>query len=285
MSNPFSRTTVHPNPRASGTLSVLFAGYSQTEPEHRMGPQKLDHYLIHTVAEGKGWFKCRDRHYDLEEGDTFVILPGEMYAYESDKERPWRYRWIAFHGPDAERWLAAAGVDALHPIVRGGSEEALRAMRAVDGAFAKKSWTADWEAEGWLRLAFAAWAKANRPTGPAAGAEPRSLAAVEADRAARWLQAQQSDPSVTIARMAAELGYHRTHLTKLFKRETGMTPVAYLQQLRIERASSLLAEPLSVEEVALSVGYSDPLYFSKSFKKMTGHTPSEYRKMVRAGIG
>lgn len=283
MSNPFSRTSVHPNPRASGSLSVLFAGHSQTEPEHRMGPQKLDYILIHTIADGKGWFKCRDVHYDLEPGNSFVILPGEMHAYQSDKVQPWRYRWIAIRGPEAERWLAAAGIDASHPIVHGGGEEALRAIRAVNGAFAKKGWTADWEAEGWLRLAFAAWARANRPSGPAAGAERRSAAAVEADRAARWLQAQQSSPTVTIAQMAAELGYHRTHLTKLFKRETGMTPVAYLQQLRIERARSLLAEPLSVEEVALSVGYTDPLYFSKSFKKLTGYTPSAYRRRVRDG--
>lgn len=284
MSNPFARTTVHPNPRAAGALSILFAGHSQTEPEHRMGPQKLDYVLIHTVIAGKGWFRCRDRHYDLGEGDTFVILPDEMCTYQSDKAAPWRYRWISFRGAEAERWLAAAGIDALHPIVRGGGEDALKAMRAVSSVFAKQSWTADWEAEGWLRLAFAAWAKANRPAGPAVGLEHRSQAAVEADRAARWLQAQQSSPSVTIAQLATELGYHRTHLTKLFKREMGLTPVAYLQQLRIERARSLLAEPLSVEEVALSVGYSDPLYFSKSFKKMTGHTPSEYRRKMREGV-
>ncbi|WP_027094179.1 AraC family transcriptional regulator [Cohnella thermotolerans] len=278
MLKTFSRTSVHPHPRPGGALTVLFAGHSQTEPSHRMGPQKLDYVLIHTVIEGKGWFRCRDKHYDLGAGDSFVILPGELHSYQADERHPWRYRWISFRGSEGERWLAAAGVDAEHPIVHGGEETALKAMAAVEKAFRKKEWTSEWEAEGWLRLAFAAWAKANRPVGPPGGVGKQGIAQAEADRAARWLQAQSAH-AVTIAQMAKELGYHRTHLTKLFRREMGMSPIRYLQQLRMERAKALLLEPLSVAEVALAVGYADPLYFSKSFKKHVGCTPSEFRSV------
>jgi AraC-like DNA-binding protein len=274
---PFTVTSVHPSPRPGAALSILFTGHSQTEPEHRMGPQKLDYVLIHTVMEGVGWFRCRDRHYDLGPGDSFVILPDELHTYQADGQRPWRYRWIAFRGAEAERWLAAAGIDAERPMIKGGDETALRAMTAVERCFRKKEWTADWEAEGWLRLAFSAWAGANRPAGPPNAATAKSVAAAEADRAARWLQAQAAG-AVSIARMAQELGYHRTHLTKLFHAEMGMSPIRYLQQLRMERAKTLLLEPLRVEEVALSVGYADPLYFSKSFKKWVGCTPTEYRQ-------
>ena len=274
---PVSITAVHPSPRRGGPLSVLFSGHSQTEPEHRMGPQRLDYILIHTVMEGTGWFRCRDRHYDLGPGDSFVILPGEMHSYQSSAGTPWRYRWVAFRGSEAERWLAAAGIDADHPILSGGADVALKAMNEIERTFRKKEWTADWEAEAWLKLAFSAWAKANRPDGPPVTASKKSIAAAEADRAARWLQAQAAS-SVSIARMAQELGYHRTYLTKLFHQEIGVSPVRYLQQLRMDRAKLLLLEPLSVEEVARSVGYADPLYFSKSFKKWFGMTPSEYRK-------
>ena len=277
MLRTFSQTAVHPNPRAGGALTVLFSGQSQTEPGHRMGPQKLDYVLIHTVIDGEGWFRCRDKHYALGPGDSFVILPGELHTYQADESRPWRYRWIAFRGTEADRWLAAAGIDADRPIVRGGDGTALKAMAAVEKAFRRKEWTSEWEAEGWLRLAFTAWAKANRPDGPPGGQGKPGVAAMEADRAARWLEAQSAH-SVSIARMAKELGYHRTHLTKLFTRELGMSPIQYLQRLRMERAKTLLLEPLSVEEVALSVGYSDPLYFSKSFKKLTGMTPTEFRR-------
>ena len=59
-----------------------------------------------------------------------------------------------------------------------------------------------------------------------------------------------------------------------FKQVTGVPPIQFLNSLRIERAKELLlAEHLSVSEVAELVGYKDPLYFSKAFKKATGMSP------------
>lgn len=62
-----------------------------------------------------------------------------------------------------------------------------------------------------------------------------------------------------------------------FKQTTGVSPVQFLNNLRIERAKELLlAEHLSVSEVAELVGYKDPLYFSKAFKKATGMSPTQF---------
>jgi AraC-like DNA-binding protein len=273
---PVSTTSVHPNPRSGEGLTVLFAGHSQTEPGHRMGPQVLDYYLMHTVMEGSGTFRCRDRMYELEPGDSFFILPGELHTYQADDADPWRYRWIAFRGTQAERWLQTAGISPERPIVFGGDEVPAKAAQAIERRFRSGDWTSDWEAEGWLRLAFASWARTNRPDGPPAQSRA-GIAASQADRAARWLEAQLTQ-SVSIADMAKELGYHRTHLSKLFRKDRGMSPVRYLQKIRMERAKLLLHEPLTVEQVAASVGYADPLYFSKAFKKWVGCTPTDYRK-------
>ncbi|MFC5701093.1 AraC family transcriptional regulator [Cohnella faecalis] len=280
MRKPVSTTSVHPRPREGQPLAVLFAGHSQTEPLHRMGPQKLDSILVHTVIDGKGTYRCRDSDYELGAGDSFFIFPGELHTYQADGEQPWRYRWIAFRGPEADRWLLMAGITPDRPLVRGGEDVPLRAASAIEKLFRIGDWTADWEAEGWLRLAFAAWARTNRPKGPPPSESGRSVASIEADRAARWLQAQLANP-VSIAQMAKELGYHRTYLTKLFSRERGMSPVRYLQQQRMGRAKLLLKEPLTVEEVAAATGYGDPLYFSKSFKRWVGCTPTEYRQSQR----
>ena len=62
-----------------------------------------------------------------------------------------------------------------------------------------------------------------------------------------------------------------------FKTLTGYAPVQYLNRLRIEKAKELLlTEDLSVSEVAALVGYKDPLYFSKAFKKATGSSPKMF---------
>lgn len=78
--------------------------------------------------------------------------------------------------------------------------------------------------------------------------------------------------------MAEKLSTHPSHLSRKFKEETNMTLTAYQQMLRINQAKHLLkTENLSVEEIAYMIGYDDPSYFARVFKKETGRTPSQYR--------
>lgn len=73
---------------------------------------------------------------------------------------------------------------------------------------------------------------------------------------------------------------HPGNLSRRFKKETGMTIAAYQQNLQIKQAQHLLKMGnLPVHEIAWMVGYEDPSYFGKMFKKTTGYTPSEYRGM------
>ncbi|UUZ80048.1 AraC family transcriptional regulator [Paenibacillus sp. P26] len=92
------------------------------------------------------------------------------------------------------------------------------------------------------------------------------------EQAIRWLTLQYYQP-ISIEQMAQSLGYHRTHLSKMFKQHTGLSPMNFLLKIRMERAKLLLLEPLTIEQVASSVGFSDPLYFSKQFKKWYGRSP------------
>lgn len=72
------------------------------------------------------------------------------------------------------------------------------------------------------------------------------------------------------------------HLHRTFKKVMHMTPVDYIQQVRIERAKSILtSSPAPVAEVGASVGLSNTPYFITLFKKKTGHTPEGYRKWHR----
>jgi YesN/AraC family two-component response regulator len=78
--------------------------------------------------------------------------------------------------------------------------------------------------------------------------------------------------------LAAKLSTHPSHLSRKFREETRMTLTAYQQMLRINHAKHLLkTENLSVEEIAWTIGYEDPSYFARVFKKETGKTPSQYR--------
>ena len=80
-----------------------------------------------------------------------------------------------------------------------------------------------------------------------------------------------------IASMADFCNLSPYYFSHQFKAVAGVAPVQYLNRLRIEKAKELLlTEDLSVSEVSMLVGYKDPLYFSKAFKKATGSSPKSF---------
>lgn len=96
-----------------------------------------------------------------------------------------------------------------------------------------------------------------------------------------------AEADLSLTAVAEELSVSVSHLSTSFRRVTGRTFVEYLTDARIERARELFART-SVHgyEVAQRVGYRDPHYFSTTFKKVTGMTPTEYRRSLeRAADG
>ncbi|MHB8128188.1 MAG: helix-turn-helix domain-containing protein, partial [Mobilitalea sp.] len=69
------------------------------------------------------------------------------------------------------------------------------------------------------------------------------------------------------------------YFSKLFKEETGENFIEYLTNIRIEKAKKLLQNrDVSIKNICVDTGYSDPNYFSRIFKKQVGVTPTEYRE-------
>ena len=84
---------------------------------------------------------------------------------------------------------------------------------------------------------------------------------------------------ITIDDICRELGYSRSYVSHHFKRNTGKSFREYIIDLRINYAKSLLQySKLSVTDISLSAGFCDSTYFSNTFKKITGISPSAYRK-------
>jgi AraC family L-rhamnose operon transcriptional activator RhaR len=114
----------------------------------------------------------------------------------------------------------------------------------------------------------------------AAVPEKRSLhPAVE--RAVRLFEDGPGQPW-TATDLAQTVGLDKAYLSRLFKAQVGVGPMAYLALLRAERAASLLrSSELNCGEVGLTVGYSDANLFSRRFRARFGVSPSAYRKRAR----
>jgi transcriptional regulator GlxA family with amidase domain len=102
--------------------------------------------------------------------------------------------------------------------------------------------------------------------------------------AQQWLQSQIGKPA-SMKELAAKLELSPRTLNRRFQRATGMTPLAYLQSLRVASAKDLLRHSnLTVGDIAWQVGLHDVSYFSQLFRRHSGMSPLRYREAVRGKL-
>src|SRR5712671_1071208 len=91
-----------------------------------------------------------------------------------------------------------------------------------------------------------------------------------------------SDADVSLAALASDAGLSRFHFCRAFKESTGLSPHAWLRQHRLDQAMTMLrATDASVVSVAAALGYASQTAFAAAFRKLTGETPSDWRRRVR----
>lgn len=99
--------------------------------------------------------------------------------------------------------------------------------------------------------------------------------------AKRYMQ-QHYQEALRLETVSNVVGFNATYFSALFKKETGQNFMDYLTELRISKAKTLLCrDDLSVQDVAELVGYRELKYFSRLFKKITGVSPSDYKKLYK----
>jgi AraC family transcriptional regulator len=82
-----------------------------------------------------------------------------------------------------------------------------------------------------------------------------------------------------LAEIATEVGIHPVHLARVFRRRYGCSIGEYARRLKVERAAEALRDTrLPIGRLAHRLGYADHSHFSRSFRRATGFSPSEYRR-------
>jgi AraC-like DNA-binding protein len=103
-----------------------------------------------------------------------------------------------------------------------------------------------------------------------------------ADQVTAYLQTHLSQ-AIRVADLADMVGLNRDYLGRLFRRATGMSIQAFLTRRRMEVALELCHESdLAIKQIAIGLGYRDPLYFSRAFRRFHGMCPLSARRQARA---
>lgn len=265
--------------RESLPIAIYNSGVQRCEPGYAWGPGLRDHFLIHHVIAGRGAFTADGVTRRLQAGDTFIIFPSTVVSYQADEKDPWEYCWVGFHGAEARVLIGQTALRREQPVIRfpepASVESAITAIYQASGSSA----AAELRAIGSLYLFLALLTECS------ACPASRDLSLEYVETAIRFI-AHNYSGSLDISDIASHVGISRSHLYRVFMQNIGSSPNEYLTRFRISQACELLEHSsLPVSAVAASVGYEDPLYFSRVFKKIMGKPPKSYgRKPEASGM-
>lgn len=270
MDNNFFKYSYKTKTKESLSIAVYNTGKQKCEAGYSWGPALRDHYLIHYIISGRGTYVCGDEIHHLRAGDLFIVYPNQIVSYSADREDPWQYCWVGFNGTEAQRLIDLTPFRPDRLILSLRDDSIQRSMMDIYDARGNKP-ADEMNMIGRLYLFLGKLIDLKGSV-----REENDITSVYIENALKFIQYNYSH-SIDITSIADSIGISRSHLYRVFIKHLGLSPNDYLTQYRINRACSLLRNSdLTISNIANSVGYDDPLYFSRVFKKVKGVSPSMY---------
>ena len=253
-------------------LNVYNCGNQNIEIEHCTKP---DYYIFYFVKEGKGYVTVRQATHKVGAGQGFVLFPNEEARVKSEHKGAMNVTWVAFSGHLVDRYLSRAKLSVYKPVFSDNSEHEVEAM--FDRLLAVSTTLPN----RYCKIMAQLYSIFGFLLDNAFDIKPEAVSPeFYLIKALDFIDANYQD-DISVEDIAANAGINRKALYAVFKSLTGFSPKDYLIYYRMCKATVLLKdENLSIEVVAVSVGYSDQFHFSKEFKKNVGVSPSVYRRRV-----
>ena len=209
----------------------------------------------------------------------FLVCPNETVVYCSDSLNPWNYFWIGVKGFEAESILKQCGFTKNRLILP--APDAGEYLDCFNRLFEHSTQTyadALYRESILLELLSVFCRNYSRISQSKNWQQNIQVDNAYIDQAIGYIN-EAYMRGITVADIADHVGISRTHLNHVFQEELNLSVQTFLIDYRMHRAARLLANTaLPVKEISLNVGYSDPLVFSKAFKRTLGSSPRKYRE-------
>lgn len=232
-----------------------------------------EHILIYNL-EGIGWIKIGNKEYEIPPNHFFVIPAHTPHTYYADKQNPWNIYWVHFSGEKSHLFSSISGkTNAIIPSPISRKKERIDLFVEILVNLSLGYSRENLEYANlclWHLMASFMFISQFRQIKQEASFDIVSLAI-------NYMKENINTP-LKLSDISTAIGYSHSHFSKLFSEKTGHAPMEYFNHLKTQEACKWLdTTKLSVAEIANNLGYNDPFYFSRTFKRIMQKSPVHYR--------
>lgn len=242
---------------------------------HTFARHAHEYYVIGLIEAGVQSFAYRGKRQVTPAGDVFVIHPGEAHTGEAVSSGGYTYRTLY---PSVALLQHAssdiAGVEQgvpFFPTPVIHDEEVSASLRALHLALTSDVTPLEREAR-FLQLCTLLITRYAEIRPPERAASRERLAV---QQVRHYLDEHLAQP-VSLSELAQLVGLSPYYVHRVFEREVGLPPHAYLESVRIREARRLLAQGEPIAQVAAELGFSDQSHLTRRFTRLLGITPGQY---------
>ena len=232
------------------------------------------------VEKGKVSWKIEDTTYETRAGDIFHTKPDEVHLGNFNIIEPCQIWWLILKSPNPQGWLRLTPeeitvlqqkLQVLPRIVPTGiliASQFKKLLEAIEGMDPFRTITTQ---NSLLDVLFAIL----RPKNSSTIADDLQM------QLQRLIEHMELHPEwrPTIEQLAVHISVSPSHFYRTFQEYTGLTPMSYMERIRIEAACRLLKESdISITKLAYDLGYQTSQHFATVFKRFIGATPSSWRE-------
>lgn len=273
-----TRIIYTPSDFARNTLTHLQeTGTLTAKASHVSARSDLNSYLFFLVRSGEGELTYRGQEHHLVPGDCVFIDCRNGYS-KCSSPKLWTLSWVHFYGaslrPIYEKYCQRGGKAVFHRQDLTEYETLLTDIYRTAGS---DSYIRDMELDNLLRqLVLLVMRETVRPELWQSEGKGSRISRMDLNEIKEYIDAHYTE-KIKLGDLAARFYLSRPYLMGIFKEQYGTTIIAYINQLRITKAKEMLRfTDATVEAIAIDCGF-EPNYFARTFKKLEGMPPSEYR--------
>lgn len=247
-------------------INPTICGMEENPPGNFWGPGFRASYHIHFVTAGKGIFENSFGKFEVSAGQGFFFIPGERVYYCPDDNDPWTYIWIGFTGSAMTGISKKTGLSPSNPVF------SFDKYFDIQTDFANLQYMKSGREYYCISILCRLFSSLC--------SEKDITAETKIETAVNYIIQNISD-NISVDSLAQKFEMDRRYFSRVFNAQLKVSPQQFIINTRMTTALDLLKQKpvdATIADIARSVGYNDPLAFSKAFKRFYNLTPTEVVK-------